>query len=158
MSEHDETIGRVIRELQRPIPASPGLERQVMARVLTERHPRWAHRWWSLGSLAAAAGLVGVLLIARGPRGQAVAFTLVAPRASTVAVVGDFNDWNPKASPLARSPAGTWETRVRLAPGQYNYAFIVDGSTWVPDPRAPRVAVDDFGSPNSVVTVPGASL
>lgn len=141
-----ESIERMVRELKKPVPASPDLEQRVMARVLAEARP--TGRLWLWPVLAVAAGLaVSVVL----PRGKAVPFMLVAPQASSVAVVGDFNDWKP--TPLVRNGAGAWETRVRLAPGQYNYAFVVDGSRWVPDPTAPRNAVDDFGSPNSVVTV-----
>jgi len=159
VSEHDEGIERIARELKRAVPVSPDLDRRVMARVLAEARPARARtRWLGMG-LAAAAALAGVLILTRpGRRPAGVAFSLVAPRAASVAVVGDFNDWNPKATPLARTRSGTWEVRVPLGPGQYNYAFVVNGSNWVPDPRAPKVAVDDFGSPNSVITVAGASL
>ena len=141
-----ESIERVVRELKKPVPASADLDRRVMARVLAEARP--PRPLWLWPALAVAAGLALVTLL---PRGKAVPFTLVAPQASSVAVVGDFNDWKP--TPLVKKGEGAWETRLRLAPGQYNYAFVVDGSRWVPDPAAPRNAADDFGSPNSVVTV-----
>lgn len=158
MFDRDESIERVVRELRREVPSSPDLDARVMARVLAERRPGAGGPMWPLAALAAAAGLAAVAVFGAGARGKGVAFTLVAPRASSVAIVGDFNDWNPHATPLVRTGDGAWETRVRLAPGQYNYAFVVDGATWVPDPAAPKNAVDDFGSPNSVVTVAGASL
>jgi len=156
--DRDESIERVVRELKRPVPSSSDLEARVMARVLAERRLTTRRAVWPIASLAAAAGLAAVLVFGAGAHGKPVAFTLVAPRASSVAIVGDFNDWNPHATPLIRTGSGAWEARVRLAPGQYNYAFVVDGATWVPDPAAPKNAVDDFGSPNSVVTVAGASL
>jgi len=158
VSDRDESVERVVRALKRPVPSSPDLDARIMARVLAERRPAPSRVIWPLAALAAAAGLAAVAVFGVGARGKPVAFTLVAPRASSVAIVGDFNDWNPRATPLVRTGGGAWETRVRLAPGQYNYAFVVDGSTWVPDPAAPRNAADDFGSPNSVVTVAGASL
>ena len=141
-----ESIERVVRELKKPVTVSPDLDAKVMARVLAEARP--PRRTWLWPALAVAAGLALLLFL---PRGKAVPFTLVAPQASSVSVVGDFNDWKP--TPLVKNGAGAWEARVRLAPGQYNYAFVVDGSRWVADPRAPKNAVDDFGSPNSVVTV-----
>lgn len=141
-----ESIERVVRELKRPVTVSPDFDAKVMARVLADVRP--ARRVWIWPALALAAGLAVVAVL---PRGTAVPFTLLAPQASSVAVVGDFNDWKP--TPLTRNGVGAWETRVRLRPGQYNYAFVVDGSRWVADPSAPRNAVDDFGSPNSVVTV-----
>ena len=134
-------LDEVIRELKRPVSASPDLDARIMAQVLAR--PR--RLWWA--GLAVAAGLA---LIAWWPRGKAVPFKLMAPQATTVAIVGDFNNWKP--TPLVKNDAGAWETRVRLAPGQYNYVFVVDGKL-VSDPAAPKNAVDDFGSPNSVVTV-----
>ena len=146
-----ESIERVVRELKRPVGVSPDLDAKVMARVLADvRTPVPARRLWLWPGLAVAAGLA-LLLFLFLPRGKAVPFMLVAPQASSVSVVGDFNDWKP--TPLVKNGAGAWEARVRLAPGQYNYAFVVDGSRWVADPAAPKNAVDDFGSPNSVVTV-----
>lgn len=143
-----ESIERVVRELKRPVAVSPDLEAKVMARVLAEARPsRPPRRVWLWPALALAAGAALVVLM---PREKKVAFSLDAPQASSVAIVGDFNDWKP--TPLSRK-GSAWEIRVRLAPGQYNYAFVIDGARWVPDPRAPRNAVDDFGSPNSVVSV-----
>jgi 1,4-alpha-glucan branching enzyme len=69
-------------------------------------------------------------------------------------VVGDFNDWDPAATPLRRgNEGGTWTVELRLPPGRYRYTFLVDGRRWVPDPEEPRAADDDFGAPMSVLTV-----
>ena len=85
---------------------------------------------------------------------RVVQFVLVAPTARQVAVVGDFNDWQRGATPLRRVSTGNlWSVEVPLAPGRHQYAFIVDGSRWVLDPTAPTAVEDDFGTPNSVVTV-----
>jgi hypothetical protein len=84
---------------------------------------------------------------------QVVRFVLVAPNAASVSVVGDFNDWDPGATPLEAAPGnGVWTVMLPLPPGRYQYNFIVDGTKWVPDPVAPP-AQDDFGTPNSVITV-----
>lgn len=84
-----------------------------------------------------------------------VQFVLVAPSAQTVALVGDFNGWDPGAAPLVRDRAGIWSSTVTLPPGRHAYAFIVDDSVWTPDPRVPRSDDADFGRPNSVVVVGG---
>ena len=85
-----------------------------------------------------------------------VRFTITAAGASRVSVVGDFNRWDPAATPLRRvDAAGTWEVAVPLTPGRHVYAFVVDGGVTT-DPAAPRAAADDdYGAPNSVVFVSG---
>jgi len=83
-----------------------------------------------------------------------VEFVLLAPGATQVMLVGDFNGWSPAATPLRASERqGIWSVTVPLTPGRHEYAFLVDGKHWLPDPRAPRAPTDDFGAPNSVLTV-----
>lgn len=85
-----------------------------------------------------------------------VRFSVVAPQAARVSIVGDFNHWNPTSLPMRRSSDGrTWEVDVRLPAGRYSYAFLIDG-TLAPDPDAPRGSGDDFGTPNSVLMVRGS--
>jgi 1,4-alpha-glucan branching enzyme len=83
-----------------------------------------------------------------------VRFGFVAPQASSVALVGDFNDWDPKATPLhAAATGGVWSVEVPIHPGRHLYAFVVDGTIWRPDPAAPPATGEDFGEPNSALTV-----
>jgi hypothetical protein len=87
---------------------------------------------------------------------QIVRFVVVVPNAHRVAVLGDFNHWDPIATPLAPAGAGAgavWVAAVRLTPGRHAYTFLVDGARWVADPTAPRSLDDDFGAPTSTVTV-----
>ncbi|HEX4683343.1 MAG TPA: isoamylase early set domain-containing protein [Gemmatimonadaceae bacterium] len=84
-----------------------------------------------------------------------VRFSVVAPAAASVSIVGDFNHWDPATLPMRRSADGrTWEVEVRLPLGRYSYAYLVDGKL-ATDPAAPRGASDDFGTPNSVIMVHG---
>lgn len=83
-----------------------------------------------------------------------VQFGFVAPHASSVALVGDFNNWDPKATPLrAASTGGVWSVEIPIQPGRHLYAFVVDGTVWRPDPAAPKATGEDFGEPNSALTV-----
>jgi hypothetical protein len=87
-----------------------------------------------------------------------VKFVLVAPQAARVSLVGDFNGWDPAATPMERTPTGgTWSVVVPLSAGRHEYAFVVDGKQWLPDPSAPLAPVDGLGAPNSVVLVGGSS-
>ena len=87
---------------------------------------------------------------------QTVQFVLRAPSASTVTLVGDFNDWDTASTPMTKGKGDLWTITIPLTAGRYTYTFIVDGKRWVADPSAPRAQADEFGQPSSVVTV-GAS-
>ena len=47
---------------------------------------------------------------------------------------------------------GIYELTLKLAPGQYQYKFVIDGS-WQEDAAAASTADDGFGGKNSVVDV-----
>jgi Carbohydrate-binding module 48 (Isoamylase N-terminal domain) len=82
-----------------------------------------------------------------------VRFALVAPGASRVSLVGDFNRWDAAATPMRQLGDGRlWLVEVPLPPGRHVYAFVVDGDV-TPDPAAPRAGDEDFGVPSSVVLV-----
>jgi hypothetical protein len=77
-----------------------------------------------------------------------------APAASRVSVVGDFSAWDPSRAVMTRDPgSGLWTVTLRLAPGRHVYAFLVNDSIWVRDPRAPSAPDADFGRPGSVLLV-----
>lgn len=87
-----------------------------------------------------------------------VHFRLDAPEASSVSLAGDFTSWEP-AYELHQAAPGVWTVSVPLAPGVHDYAFVVDGERWTPDPLA--AAVDDgFGGVNSRLSIlpPNSSL
>ena len=86
-----------------------------------------------------------------------VRFVLHAPSASRVALAGDFNAWDPRATPLRRDSAGgAWHVALALAPGMHRYAFVVNDTQWVRDPSAPAAEVDELAPPRSVLTVPAS--
>lgn len=92
----------------------------------------------------------------RAPSVLPVKFSVVAPNAARVSIVGDFNQWNPTTLPMRRSADGRlWEVEVKLPLGRYSYAFMIDGKI-AADPSAPSGAGDDFGTPNSVLMVRGS--
>jgi hypothetical protein len=182
MSEPAGDLGPLIDELRRPVEARPASIAAAKAAVArAERSRPWrAWRWLReprpvrlapLHGLAAAALAVLLLLLgaslrpsappapdtraAAVPAGtQPVRFALVAHGARRVSLVGDFNDWNPHATPLRTTgPGGGWTVTVPLPPGRYTYAFVVDGVTWTPDPAAPPAPGEDFGQPNSLLLV-----
>ncbi len=81
-------------------------------------------------------------------------FVLDNPTARRVALVGDFNNWNASATPLARDPvSGLWTTVVSIAPGRHVYGYLVDDSMLTLDPRAPKTKDPALGVEGSVVIV-----
>jgi len=154
----DETVERVIQHLRRPVAIDPGLDARVM-REIAQASPQ-RRRVNPLWPLLAAAAVLATVLVVRSWNWNAantsdtLQFVLVAPQAASVALVGDFNDWDPARSPM-QTAHGVWATVVRLAPGRYRYAFLVNGVEWRADPSAPAAKDDEFGTPSSVVTVGG---
>ncbi len=69
--------------------------------------------------------------------------------AGEVCLAGDFNNWIPE--PMTRQ-GREFQALMVLAPGEYQYKFIVDGQ-WIPDPNAIRFEPNVFCSVNSVVIV-----
>ncbi len=75
-------------------------------------------------------------------------------QARQVALVGDFNQWNPRQHRLHRAGGSErWSIVVQLPAGLHKYAFIVDDSVWTPDPGALRTVDRDFGITSSLVLV-----
>src|SRR5688500_16106467 len=172
----DEMLQRVVAELRRPVRLDHGGDRRAIDEIgpagggwPASRH---GYRWggWLAGG-AIAAGLLLAVLPGAGPRepaiavapapptteasgGRAIYLRLAAPASSRVAVVGDFNDWDPAATPLRPAgDGGTWVVELRLKPGRYHYTFLIDGRRWERDPSEPPAAESDFGAPVSVLTV-----
>ena len=177
----EQAFERVIRKAyERPVPIDPLNEPALLRRLRAEPAPRRGASWLGGGiphSLAlsplAAAGFTIVLLGAGTIFGVAwkssrtgraatrsaeiVQFALVAPTASQVTVVGDFNGWDPAATPMKKLRAGeTWTAAIAVPEGRYTYAFVIDGRTWVPDPDAPLAPGDGFGVASSVLVVEGS--
>jgi 1,4-alpha-glucan branching enzyme len=85
---------------------------------------------------------------------QVVRFLIVAPGASSVALVGDFNQWDVNAHHLHPAGAnGVWSRSVPLTRGRHEYAFVIDGTRWVADPTATTTIADELGGESSIVTV-----
>lgn len=106
------------------------------------------------GSVRAKAGPAGAPAPAASEEKKAgvVVLRCDAPNATVVAVAGSFNNWNPEATPLYRQPDGTWAVELYLAPGTYEYRFVVDGC-WCDDPAAAEYVPNPFGSYNAVLRV-----
>lgn len=84
---------------------------------------------------------------------DAVVFVTLYPRANSVQLAGDFNNWQPTATPMERvGDSGVWQAKMKLPHGTYRYRLVVDGQ-WQQDPYNERTEVNPYGDLNSVVEV-----
>ena len=79
-------------------------------------------------------------------------FTLEAPQAEQVCIVGSFNDWDPTANTLGYDEDGRWGCTLALEPGEYEYRFVVDGE-WRDDPENLLRRPNGFGTENCVLVI-----
>lgn len=100
-----------------------------------------------------AGGAVVPVASVDGERLVPTQFILDDDAARRVSIVGDFNEWKPGATPLTRLATGVWTATVPLPAGRHVYAFVLDDTLLVPDPRAPKSGDADYGREGSVVMV-----
>lgn len=91
--------------------------------------------------------------IKKGPKKESVLFEYFDPSAQVVALVGDFNQWNPEGKPMKRDAGGLWKVKVSLAPGTYQYKFVVNGERWEEDPLNLQRVMNEHGTFNSIRNV-----
>ncbi|NOX45034.1 MAG: hypothetical protein GXO72_04810 [Caldiserica bacterium] len=155
-----------------------GLEKRVMKALATRDPSRSPWRRWLRSLIAprspalrlgyALAGallflglglLIGRFAFAPEPlpalAQEGTVFALAAPGAHKVEVVGDFSAWKP--IPLADPDGdGVWTLILKLPPGRYEYAFLVDGRWVGQDPNADEY-VRTMGDYTSVRYIGGDS-
>lgn len=84
---------------------------------------------------------------------DAVMFTTLYPRASTVQIAGDFNNWQPENTPLQKvGENGVWQIKLPMTKGKYRYRLVVDGQ-WQQDPYNEFMELNPYGEYNSVLEV-----
>lgn len=158
--EREEKLEFYLERLPR---AEPGrvFGPSVMARI-RERKQSPYHRYkkWVV---ALGTAVVFVLMLTTnlpltprfevlGYRTVRLVFCSAIRNPGTVAVAGDFSEW--ESIPMEKVDENCFALSLRLRPGKYEYSFLVDGK-WVPDPLSPRVVADGFGGVNSILVVNG---
>lgn len=94
----------------------------------------------------------GVARASVGKTFKPVNFYCSAPRARTVCLAGDFNDWEANSLPMERRLDGWWFVQVWVSHGHHRYYFVVDGKPTL-DPRATGVAHDEQRGEVSLLAV-----
>jgi hypothetical protein len=84
-------------------------------------------------------------------RDREVTFRAAARPGARVAVVGDWNGWQPL--PLAPAGGDRYQGTYTLPPGRHRFALCIDGAVVTP-PQAAGFVDDGFGGKNALVDVP----
>jgi chromosome partitioning protein len=84
---------------------------------------------------------------------DAVVFVTLYPRAQSVQLAGDFNNWQPAGTQMQRvGDSGVWQAKLKIPNGIYRYRLVVDGQ-WQQDPYNERSEMNPYGDYNSVLEV-----
>jgi 1,4-alpha-glucan branching enzyme len=73
--------------------------------------------------------------------------------AERVNLVGEFNDWDTRATPMTRSRTNAdWKAAIELEAGRrYRFRYLVDGREWLNDWHADDYVENPHGSDDSLV-------
>lgn len=82
---------------------------------------------------------------------QRVLVSLTFRDARTVAIAGEWNQWN--LIPMRRDGAARWVAELPLRPGVYRYALLVNDDQWTVPPGV-ATATDDLGGQVALLIVP----
>ncbi|MCI0354690.1 MAG: isoamylase early set domain-containing protein, partial [Acidobacteria bacterium] len=92
----------------------------------------------------------------RPPRVEAgkLVFRYHDDQARSVALAGDFNQWDPARHVFARGAHNIWHIQLEPPPsGRYRYKLVVDGTRWLDDPANAIKEPDEYGGLNSVLVL-----
>lgn len=73
--------------------------------------------------------------------------------AERVNLVGEFNDWDTRATPMNRNRAdANWKVSLELETGKpYRFRYLIDGKEWLNDWHADDHVENPYGSFDSIV-------
>jgi 1,4-alpha-glucan branching enzyme len=76
-----------------------------------------------------------------------------ASGAKSIAIVGDFNNWNSSAHPMMKLKKGDYVACLKLEPGkEYQFRYLIDDARWENDCNADKFVKSPYGdSENSVI-------
>jgi 1,4-alpha-glucan branching enzyme len=59
--------------------------------------------------------------------------------AKEVAILGDFNNWNPSEATMRKLKDGSFTKTIELEVGnEYQFRYLVDGTKWINDTQADK--------------------
>ncbi len=160
VDERAPVLEQAIAEMREGVSVRDEWRAQLLSKLPTPPRRRRTIALWAPVGLAAAICLAVGMKVGKTrsessveSAASRVRFSIRAPLAARVSLVGDFDRWDPAAVPMRRDGDGeTWIVDVHLPPGRHVFAYAVDGDLKT-DPYAARAVEDDFGVPSSVIVV-----
>lgn len=74
--------------------------------------------------------------------------------AQTVALCGEFNDWDPTTHPMIRRKDGSFSLTLSLPAGRsYRYRYLLDSTQWTNDSTADASVPNPFGAEDSLINI-----
>lgn len=74
--------------------------------------------------------------------------------AESAALVGDFNDWDPQATPMSQLKDGSFSVTLSLdADSNYRFRYLLDNQRWENDWAADGYMPNQYGTEDSVIRV-----
>ena len=87
------------------------------------------------------------------PALKSVTFTVHAEAGQDVRLAGSFTHWETKAKKMTfKKTNGVYSATVKLAPGEYQYKFII-GDKWTTDDQNAEFVPNDKGTFNSKLVI-----
>jgi chromosome partitioning protein len=159
-----ETLGE-IRELFKDLCFDTVIRQNVKLREAASRgrpihsvarSANGAHDYAALAVEVVATAPEPVQTLSVGDPTREVVVQFRDPRASDVRIAGDFNGWVPdkgvRSLIEAEGETRIWTKILHLAPGRYQYRYVVDGE-WREDPDNPDGVASHVGGRNSILVV-----
>ncbi len=82
---------------------------------------------FNIGENCYAYRMLGAHLVNEGGR-DGWRFAVYAPNARAVSLVGDFNFWDPNASPMQKNESGIWEIFMENVWREQRYKYVITGA------------------------------
>lgn len=71
-----------------------------------------------------------------------------------VSLVGEFNEWDPKANAMKKLKTGDFTVTVNLEKGkEYEFKYLADKTEWLNEADADKLVANEYQGENSVVAV-----
>jgi 1,4-alpha-glucan branching enzyme len=73
--------------------------------------------------------------------------------ATNVNIVGEFNNWSTKETPMKKQKDGSFSLSLNLKSGhEYQFRYLIDDQVWMNDPAADKYVPSGYAdSENSVI-------